>query len=409
MFKNISLKLQFTLFFAFFVVAIYSMVIITSLQQISWITETLGANRGLPIVEAAAAVIDGDSFEVLSKSLDPQDPYYEKTRLALLAIKEQSDCTYLYTMAPAGGSVFRYIIDGSAPPDDEENFSPLGAEEDISSYLKPVLQVMEEKTKPLSRLDNTTQYGFLSSTWAAILNSSGEAVGVIGCDFRVENLVGRLWFRMWRQLIVCAVFSILGFVAYLYLVNRMSEQNRNLRQLKEKAETVSLQLKEERDTIAAMKDALKVGLFIMDTDFVIQDHYSRALESILEIKDLRGKKFTDLLTDRIKEQDLKSLTQYLSLLFNRSSIPEQDMLENLNPIPRMYYTSPGTGEEKTISCKFVLIDRGGGGLFIMGNLQDITNESYLQRQLSEKAQKSREEVSRLKSIIQDLEAGGQKA
>ncbi|MDR1895130.1 MAG: hybrid sensor histidine kinase/response regulator, partial [Spirochaetales bacterium] len=221
------------------------MVIITSLQQISWITETIGADRGVPIVEAATALIDGDSFEALSKSLDPRDPYYEKTRLALLALKEQSGCFYLYTMAPAGGSVFRYIIDGSAPPEEEELFSPLGAEEDISSYLKPVLQVMEAKTKILSRLDNSTPYGFLSSTWGAILNSSGKAVGVIGCDFKVEDLVGRLWSRMWRQFIVCAVFSILGFVTYLYLLNRMSKQNQNLRELKEKAETASLELKEE--------------------------------------------------------------------------------------------------------------------------------------------------------------------
>jgi hypothetical protein len=403
--KKISLKLQFTLFFLFFVAAIYSMVIITSLQQITWLTTTLGADRGIPIVEAAAAVIDGDSFEALSKSLDPQDPYYEKARNALLSIKEQSGCLYLYTMAPAEGSVFRYIIDGSAPPDDEEHFSPLGAEEDISTYLKPVLQVMEAKTKPLSRLDNTTPYGFLSSTWAAILNSSGEAVGVIGCDFAVENLAGRLWFQMWRQFIVCAVFSILGFAAYLYLVNRMSGQNQHLRELKEKAEAVSLELKEERDTIAAMKDALKAGLFFMDKDFIIQNHYSKALESILEVNGLGGKKFTDLLADRIKEQDLKNLTEYLRLLFNRPRVPEQDMLETMNPLPRMYYLSPGTGEEKTLNCKFVPVDRDGTGLFVMGNLQDITRESYLQRQLTEEAAKSRAEISRLESIIENLNKG----
>ncbi|MDR1905200.1 MAG: hypothetical protein LBQ88_23325 [Treponema sp.] len=406
MLKNISLKLQFTLFFVFFVAAIYSMVIITSLQQITWLTVSLGADRGMPIVDAAAAVIDGDSFEALSKSLDPQDPYYEKTRLALLDIKEQSGCLYLYTMAPAGGSIFRYIIDGSGPPDNKELFSPLGAEEDIAAYLKPVLQVMDAKTKPLSRLDNSTQYGFLSSTWAAILNSSGEAVGVIGCDFMVEDLAGRLWFQMWRQFIVCAVFSILGFAGYLYLLNRMSKQNQHLRELKERAEAVSLELKEERDTIAAMKDALKVGLFFMDKDFIIQEHYSKALESILEVKKLGGKKFTDLLTARIKEQDLKNLREYLGLLFNRSSIQEEDMLKQMNPIPRMYYTNPETGEEKTLNCKFVLVDRGGGGLFIMGNLQDITRESHLQRQLTAESQKSMEEISKLKSIIQNMESGG---
>jgi hypothetical protein len=47
----------------------------------------------------------------------------------------------------------------------------------------------------------------------------------------------------------------------------------------------------------------------------------------------------------------------------------------------------------------------------LGNLQDITRESYLQRQLTEEvhksqeeAKKSQEEISRLKSLIQNPEA-----
>jgi hypothetical protein len=182
----------------------------------------------------------------------------------------------------------------------------------------------------------------------------------------------------------------------------VNKQNQNLRELKEKAEAASLELKEDRDTIAAMKDALKVGLFFMDKDFIIQSQYSKALESILELKGLEGKKFTDLLTTQIKEQKLSDLMEYLVLLFNRSRAPERlsaDMLEQLNPIQEMNYISPKTGEEKTLNCKFVPVDRGDGRLFILGNLQDITTEKNLQRQLVEEAQKNKEEISRLKALI----------
>jgi hypothetical protein len=80
------------------------------------------------------------------------------------------------------------------------------------------------------------------------------------------------------------------------------------------------------------------------------------------------------------------------------------MLENLNPIQEMSYTSPETGEEKILHCTFVPVDRGNGKLFILGNLQDITNEKNLQKQLAEEAAKNREEINRLKTVIKKFPA-----
>jgi sensor histidine kinase regulating citrate/malate metabolism len=407
MLKNISLKLQFTLFFVFFVVAIYSVVIVISIQQVIGLTQTISEELGVPIVKSAAELVDGDSFDALAKSLDENDPFYEKTQAELLALKNETSCFYLYTMVQVEGTVFRYIIDGSSTPDDLDNFSPMGTEEDIKKYYKPVLKAIETGKIQTSSIDYNREWGWTISTYAPILNSSGDAVGVIGCDFAAD-IYSRLWSQILKEIIVAGIFAILGFFVYLYLVNGVNRQNQNLRELKEKAEAASLELKDERDTIAAMKDALKVGIFFMDKEFVIQGQYSKALESILAVKNLDGKKFTDLLTTQVKEQKLKNLMEYLVLLFNRARMPERlnpDMLEKLNPIQEMSYISPETGEEKTLNCKFVPVDRGNGRLFILGNLQDITTEKHLQKQLVEEAQKSREEISRLKSIIQNLEAG----
>jgi hypothetical protein len=385
--KSHSLKFQFTLFFILFIIAVYSIVIITSLQQLVGITETIGYELGGPIVEETEVLIDGDAFERLSLSLDPQDPWYETTRLVMLSIKERSGCLYLYTMAPAEGNIFRYIIDGSAPPDDEEAFSPLGTEEDISSYLKPVLQTMETKTRHISNLDFNTQWGWVVSIYAPILNSAGKAVGVIGCDFKAEEIYERLWSQILRQLILSAVFIIVGFIAYLYLVNGVNRQNQRLRELKDAAEAASLALKDERDTIAAMKDALKVGLFFMDKNFIIQDQHSKHLETVLGIRNLRGEKFTDLIAPGVRKEQIASMIEYFVLLFNRSMVPgrklTEKMLEDLNPVQEMRYTSPETGEEKILRCNFVPVDRGGGKLFVLGNIQDITSEKNMQKRLAE--------------------------
>jgi hypothetical protein len=382
-----SLKFQFTLFFALFVIAVYSMVIITSLQQLVGITETIGYELGGPIVEETAALIDGDAFEALSRSLDPQDPWYEEARLAMLSIKEKTNCIYLYTMAPAEGAVFRYIIDGSAPPDDTEAFSPLGTEEDISSYLKPVLRTLETKTRHISNLDFNTQWGWVVSVYAPILNSSNEAVGIIGCDFKAEEIYNRLWSQIMRQLIVSAVFVIIGFIAYLYLVNGVNRQNQRLRELKDAAEAAAAALKDERDTIAAMKDALKVGLFFMDKNFIIQEQYSKFLETLLGVRNLQGEKFTDLITPGAGKDQIASMIEYFVLLFNRSVISGRNltgkMLEDLNPVRELPYVNPATKEHLILRCNFVPVDRGQGRYFVLGNIQDITGEKNIQKRLEE--------------------------
>jgi hypothetical protein len=405
--KSFSLKMQFTLFFILFVMALYSVVIITTLQQLKGITETISAQLGLPIVEETAAIIDGDAFENLSKTLDPQDPYYEKTRLQLLAIKEASNCLYLYTMTPASSSaadkVYRYIIDGSTSPDDTEHFSPLGTEEDISHYQQPILKTMETKTTQVSSIDYNPPWGWTVSTYAPILNSSGKSVGIIGCDFRAENIYEKLWSQIIRQLVVSAFFVILGFAAYLYMVNGVNKQNRRLIELKEAAEESSAALKEERDTISAMKDALKVGLFFMDKNFIIQDHYSRFLESVLDVKDLRGKKFTDLLSASMSPKEITSLMEYFVILFNHALIRNKgfnkQLMEKLNPIQELTYISPETGKEKRLQWTFVPVDRGNGRLFILGNIQDITAEKHLETQLVKEEIKSREEINTLFKLI----------
>jgi hypothetical protein len=385
--KPRSLKFQFTLFFALFVIAVYSIVIITSLQQLVGIAETIGHELGTPIVEEAAALIDGDAFEALSRSLDPRDPWYEETRLALLSIKEKTNCIYLYTMAPAAGPVFRYIIDGSAPPEDTAAFSPLGTEEDISGYLAPVSRTLETKTRNISSLDFNTQWGWVVSTYAPILNSSGDAVGVIGCDFRAEKIYDRLWSQIARQLLVSAVFVLIGFIAYLYLVNGVNRQNQRLRELKEAAEAATAALKEDRDTIAAMKDAVKVGLFFMDSNFIIQEQYSKYLETVLGIRNLRGEKFTDLIAPGVRKDQIASMIEYFVLLFNRSVMSSrkltEKMLEELNPVQELPYLNPATREQMILRCNFVPVDRGEGRYFVLGNIQDITGEKNIQKRLAE--------------------------
>jgi signal transduction histidine kinase/ActR/RegA family two-component response regulator len=235
---NTSFKFRFGLFFTIFVIAIFTVIIITSMQQILNVTTILCARQGLPINEKVLALIDADAFVKLSSSLDPLDPYYEETRKKMLAIRNDSNCLYLYTMVPVSDRIYRFIIDGSGEPGDE-TFSYLGEDEDVSSYDKAFLATMRSGTSQYSSIDYQDNWGWVVSMYTPILNKAGETVGIIGCDFEAESIYINLRFQITRQLVISLIFIFIGLLVYISLFNQVSRQHRRLLELKKEAEIAS--------------------------------------------------------------------------------------------------------------------------------------------------------------------------
>ncbi|WP_010262296.1 ATP-binding protein [Treponema primitia] len=232
-------KYRFSLFFAIFVAAIFTVIIITSFQQILNVTTTLSARQGIPINEKVSALIDVDAFVNLSKTLDPNDPYYETTRQKMLAIKEDVNCLYLYTMAPVNDTIFRFIIDGSGRPGDS-SFSPLGSLEDVRNYDKAFFKALKTKISQFGgTIDSQDKWGRVVSTYTPILNSAGDAVGIIGCDFEAESIYLNLRFQILGQIALSLVFIIIAIVVYISLLNQVNRQNSRLIELKREAESAS--------------------------------------------------------------------------------------------------------------------------------------------------------------------------
>jgi methyl-accepting chemotaxis protein len=217
-----SLKFRVTLFFIFFFVAIFGVFIITSVLQVNAVTRYLCSQIALPTVEQARLLIDGDAFEALSKSLDESDPYYDTTRLQLLELKESINCQYLYTMAPVEASLFRYIIDGSAPPEDAENFSAMGDEEDIGMWDVEAMAAFTTKTTKLGRIDQNEEWGASISAYSPIINSRGEAVGIVGCDLDATEIIRWIRTQVLWQLAVVIVTILLGLIVYISLLRRIN-------------------------------------------------------------------------------------------------------------------------------------------------------------------------------------------
>jgi methyl-accepting chemotaxis protein len=216
-----SLRFRFAVLLSAFIIAMSTIMSVLGIRQMTKAVSETFAAQGVSIVEKAVSIVDGDAFEALAKSLDVDDPFYEETRVQLLKIKELSGCVYLYTMAHVDRDTWRYIIDGSGEPDDPENFSAMGEEEDTSSYDAAFGRVLISGKTESGILVKQEGWGWLVSVYAPIKNSAGKMVGIIGCDFDGEHLHSTIVTNNRRQVIIAGISVLFGLVLVLFLLRQI--------------------------------------------------------------------------------------------------------------------------------------------------------------------------------------------
>jgi len=216
-----SLKFLFITLFSAFIVAISVITAVMGIRQLSNAVVATFTDQGFHIVEKAASFVDGDLFEALAKSLDESDPFYEETRQHLFQLKGYTGCLYLYTMAPGRGGIWRFIIDGSAEPDDEEHFSHLGEEDDTTGYDPAFKKAYEEGVTAASALVFYEGWGWLISVYTPIRNSKDQIVGIAACDFDGQHLYSEIQDSRKTQIIFGAVSLVLGLVLLIFFMRKI--------------------------------------------------------------------------------------------------------------------------------------------------------------------------------------------
>ncbi len=213
-----TLKFKFIALFVVFVVVICTVSAWLSVSTMERSATEIFIGNGLPVAEKIAKGIDPGAFSRLAASLDPDDPYYETTRLWMLGEKEAINCAYLYTMVRTADGRFLYVIDGSCPPEDTENFSPLGAEEPASGFGPEFSRVFDTGVMAFSGLERQDTWGWLLSLYVPIKDPSGAVIGIVGCDFRGQELHDLINSFIIRQILVSLCCFVLGGLLLLYLV-----------------------------------------------------------------------------------------------------------------------------------------------------------------------------------------------
>jgi methyl-accepting chemotaxis protein len=263
--KNHSLRARFVFTFTAFIVIVCVVISFAAVRTTSKIASEIFAEEGNHAIQKVLDLVDGDSFEALSRSLDSSDPFYEETRRKLVELKDFSSCVFLFTMAPVEGTTWQYIIDGSAPPDDKENFSPLGTKEDISGYDDAFFLSWETGTPHNGKLVKQEGWGWLISTYAVIKNSAGKSVGLVGIDFQAEHLVRLIVRDILIHAIIglCSVIAGLGilFIFLRMIFTRLTNINVMLKEISEGEGNLTGRIAvERRDEIGQLAEYFNLTL-----------------------------------------------------------------------------------------------------------------------------------------------------
>ena len=222
-----SLKLKFYAFFVLFMLALIAVVVIYSIQTQQSIVSVSVSLAGRPILERALSYIDGDKYERLVKSLDPNDPFYIETSARFREMKEEMQVQFIYSMAIDENGSHIFIFDAEDP--ESEYFSPLGEVEEIDDYDITFLQTYETGTLRYTRIMNEyTEWGRLVSAYAPIFNSSGDVVGIVGVDFDGDEIHQSIMGGIWRLIAIAVCLAVIGICMFFFLMRTLSRQNEKL-------------------------------------------------------------------------------------------------------------------------------------------------------------------------------------
>ena len=266
------MKLKFSIVFILFTVLTASVIIISSVREIQQAATIMVSHSGMPILNRAAAAINGDQYERLTNTLDDTDDFFIETQRVFRELKNEAQCLYLYTMARYGDGTHRFIFDGEEPG--TENYSHIGMVEDVSDYDKTYMLTYETGMPQFTSMMHQLQWGRLISAYMPILNSAGDVVGIIGVDFQGEDVYRAIIANLWRQIAFAFIFTLIGLFIYFSFLKDLTRQNERLAAVAQKRERELLADNEILDRLNRMKNEffqnmshnLKTPLTVISTD-----------------------------------------------------------------------------------------------------------------------------------------------
>ena len=164
--------------------------------------------RMLDISNSAAALLDGDVLESLTKEDEQTAPYQESLAI-LRAFQEQVELRYIYGIRDMGDGTFTFTIDPTV--------------EDPGVFGEPIMytDALYQASLGIPSVDKVPykdKWGRFYSAYSPVFNSAGKVAGIIAVDIDADWYERQLRRHIYTILIVFAVALIAGGVI-VFLIN----------------------------------------------------------------------------------------------------------------------------------------------------------------------------------------------
>ncbi|MFR5602496.1 MAG: HAMP domain-containing protein [Lachnospiraceae bacterium] len=183
-----GLRARFILIFLVFSVLISLVAGYITQNEYSGTIEERYKKNAIETANLAASFIDGDRFDEYVETLE-KDAAYEETQAALNRIRRNNKVEYLYALKVVSDTETVYVFDTWAEDTPPEEIGQLGGREAYNPDYTGIANALESgKTNEEFEVTEITRFGYNASIYAPILNSSGEAVGVVGVDVAMDDI-----------------------------------------------------------------------------------------------------------------------------------------------------------------------------------------------------------------------------
>jgi two-component system chemotaxis sensor kinase CheA len=153
--------------------------------------------------------------------------------------------------------------------------------------------------------------------------------------------------------------------------------------------------------ILTVLDNAGEGIFFLNREYEIYRYYSAALESILSIKDLENKNFISLLENRVPEQVINNVREYLELMYREDL--DEEVINELNPlIDTEFFYEDEWGmwtSSKYLSFKFQRVLENDKILKLIGVVKDDSERNVLSRKLEQTENHTQKQMEWLVNIL----------
>ncbi len=157
-------------------------------------------------------------------------------------------------------------------------------------------------------------------------------------------------------------------------------------------------LQENKNETDNILNNVEEGLFLLNNEFIIGEQYSAILDEILEQKDLAKVDFLSVLKDKITDDHITDVKNYLDLLFQNEVA--EDILDELNPLSEVKFLYNNGMSHKYLTFRFRRIfDENQSTLSLIVTVRDITEQVTLSLKLKESKEEENKQINWLLNLL----------